>query len=93
MIESPIYQEIVEESERKGATEAKRGMLLRFLVSRFGAAAKELIPVRWLLSHQAGLPIVDGPLVGDEPGSPPFGFGEMMRARQIRHRLCRIRYE
>ena len=34
--------EIVEESERKGATEAKRGMLLRFLVSRFGAAAKEL---------------------------------------------------
>ena len=41
MIESPIYQEIVEEAERKGATEAKRGMLLRFLVSRFGPAAKE----------------------------------------------------
>jgi CubicO group peptidase (beta-lactamase class C family) len=28
----------------------------------FGAAGKEHIPVRWLLSHQAGLPIVDGPL-------------------------------
>ncbi|MGI5215675.1 serine hydrolase domain-containing protein [Plantactinospora sp. CA-290183] len=28
----------------------------------FGAAGKERIPVRWLLSHQAGLPIVDGPL-------------------------------
>ncbi|WP_152363317.1 serine hydrolase domain-containing protein [Microlunatus speluncae] len=28
----------------------------------FGAAGKEEIPVRWLLSHQAGLPVVDGPL-------------------------------
>jgi CubicO group peptidase (beta-lactamase class C family) len=28
----------------------------------FGAAGKEQIPVRWLLSHQAGLPVVDGPL-------------------------------
>jgi hypothetical protein len=28
----------------------------------FGAAGKERIPVRWLLSHQAGLPVVDGPL-------------------------------
>ena len=26
----------------------------------FGAAGKEQIPVRWLLSHQAGLPVVDG---------------------------------
>jgi len=26
----------------------------------FGAAGKERIPVRWLLSHQAGLPAVDG---------------------------------
>ncbi len=32
----------------------------------FGAAGKEQIPVRWLLSHQAGLPIVDGPLTFDE---------------------------
>ena len=32
----------------------------------FGAAGKEHIPVRWLLSHQAGLPIVDGPLTFDE---------------------------
>ncbi|WP_194820130.1 serine hydrolase domain-containing protein [Nocardia sp. XZ_19_385] len=28
----------------------------------FGAAGKERIPVRWLLSHQAGLPLIDGPL-------------------------------
>ncbi|HYF64472.1 MAG TPA: serine hydrolase domain-containing protein, partial [Herpetosiphonaceae bacterium] len=28
----------------------------------FGQAGKERIPVRWLLSHQAGLPCVDGPL-------------------------------
>ena len=29
---------------------------------QFGAAGKQDIPVRWLLSHQAGLPVVDGPL-------------------------------
>jgi CubicO group peptidase (beta-lactamase class C family) len=28
----------------------------------FGANGKDQIPVRWLLSHQAGLPAVDGPL-------------------------------
>jgi CubicO group peptidase (beta-lactamase class C family) len=28
----------------------------------FGAAGKEEIPVRWLLSHQAGLPVIDTPL-------------------------------
>jgi len=32
----------------------------------FGEASKEQIPVRWLLSHQAGLPIVDGPLTFEE---------------------------
>ncbi len=32
----------------------------------FGAAGKEHIPVRWLLSHQAGLPVVDGPLTFEE---------------------------
>ena len=32
----------------------------------FGAAGKEQIPVRWLLSHQAGLPVVDGPLTFEE---------------------------
>ncbi len=32
----------------------------------FGAAGKEQIPVRWLLSHQAGLPIVDGPLTFEQ---------------------------
>ncbi|UJW29418.1 beta-lactamase family protein [Saccharothrix sp. AJ9571] len=32
----------------------------------FGAAGKEGISVRWLLSHQAGLPIVDGPLTFEQ---------------------------
>ncbi|MBB5957220.1 CubicO group peptidase (beta-lactamase class C family) [Saccharothrix tamanrassetensis] len=32
----------------------------------FGAAGKEGIPVRWLLSHQVGLPIVDGPLTFEQ---------------------------
>jgi hypothetical protein len=42
MIESPLYQEIVEESERKGETKAMRRSILNFLVGRFGPAAKEL---------------------------------------------------
>jgi CubicO group peptidase (beta-lactamase class C family) len=32
----------------------------------FGANGKDRIPVRWLLSHQAGLPIVDGPLTFEQ---------------------------
>ncbi|WP_406401510.1 serine hydrolase domain-containing protein [Streptomyces uncialis] len=32
----------------------------------FGAAGKERISVRWLLSHQAGLPLVDGPLTFEQ---------------------------
>ncbi|QIS12278.1 serine hydrolase domain-containing protein [Nocardia arthritidis] len=32
----------------------------------FGAAGKERIPVRWLLSHQVGLPIIDGPLTFEQ---------------------------
>ncbi|XVS61603.1 serine hydrolase domain-containing protein [Actinosynnema sp. CA-299493] len=32
----------------------------------FGANGKEHIPVRWLLSHQAGLPVVDGPLTFEQ---------------------------
>ncbi|MFI6505349.1 serine hydrolase domain-containing protein, partial [Nonomuraea typhae] len=32
----------------------------------FGAAGKDRIPVRWLLSHQAGLPVVDGPLTFEQ---------------------------
>ncbi len=32
----------------------------------FGNAGKEEIRVRWLLSHQAGLPIVDGPLTFEQ---------------------------
>lgn len=60
-------------STTKGATAicahllVQRGLLdLDAPVTRywpeFGAAGKEKIPVRWLLSHQAGLPVVDGPL-------------------------------
>ncbi|ALG08447.1 serine hydrolase domain-containing protein [Kibdelosporangium phytohabitans] len=32
----------------------------------FGANGKAEIPVRWLLSHQVGLPIVDGPLTFEQ---------------------------
>jgi CubicO group peptidase (beta-lactamase class C family) len=32
----------------------------------FGANGKEQIPVRWLLSHQAGLPVIDTPLTIEE---------------------------
>ena len=32
----------------------------------FGANGKEQIPVRWLLSHQAGLPVVDSPLTFED---------------------------
>jgi CubicO group peptidase (beta-lactamase class C family) len=32
----------------------------------FGQAGKEHIPVRWLLSHQVGLPVVDGPLTFEQ---------------------------
>jgi hypothetical protein len=42
MIESPIYQEIVVESERNGETRAMRKAILRFLVARFGSTAKDL---------------------------------------------------
>jgi predicted transposase YdaD len=42
MIESPLYQEIVEESKREGETRGKRETILDFLVGRFGSAAKEL---------------------------------------------------
>jgi hypothetical protein len=42
MIESPIYQEIVEESERRGESRARQRDILDVLGSRFGAAAKDL---------------------------------------------------
>jgi hypothetical protein len=42
MIESPIYQEIVAESKREGATEARQQDIIDVLVTRFGAAAKAL---------------------------------------------------
>lgn len=64
-------------STTKGATAicahllAQRGLLdLDAPVVRywpeFGANGKEEIPVRWLLSHQAGLPVVDGPLTFEQ---------------------------
>ncbi|MEV0584457.1 serine hydrolase domain-containing protein [Nonomuraea sp. NPDC050310] len=64
-------------SATKGATAicahllAQRGELdLDAPVTRywpeFGANGKEDIKVRWLLSHQAGLPLVDGPLTFEQ---------------------------
>jgi len=32
----------------------------------FGANGKDKIPVRWLLSHQVGLPVIDGPLTFED---------------------------
>ena len=42
MIESPLYQEIVEEAMRKGATETTRKHILRTLRNRFGDEAESL---------------------------------------------------
>jgi CubicO group peptidase (beta-lactamase class C family) len=64
-------------STTKGATAicahmlVQRGLLdLDAPVARywpeFGTGGKEHITVRWLLSHQAGLPIVDGPLTFEQ---------------------------
>jgi hypothetical protein len=42
MIESPLYQEIVEEAERNGETRAMRRDILKVLAARFGPAAMDL---------------------------------------------------
>jgi len=42
MIESPLYQEVVEESRREGATEARRQDIMDVLEGRFGPAAQAL---------------------------------------------------
>jgi hypothetical protein len=42
MIESPLYQEIVDEARREGETRAMRRTILRHLVRRFGPAANEM---------------------------------------------------
>ena len=42
MIQSPLYQEIVAESELKGATETRRKDILKILVNRFGDPARDL---------------------------------------------------
>ena len=42
MIESPLYQEIVEEAKRKGEIEAIQKDILEFLEVRFGPNARDL---------------------------------------------------
>jgi hypothetical protein len=42
MIESPLYQEVVEEAERKGETRAMQQAILDVLETRFGPAAQAL---------------------------------------------------
>jgi hypothetical protein len=42
MIQSPLYQEIVEEAERDGETRARRQDILDILEDRFGPDAKDL---------------------------------------------------
>jgi hypothetical protein len=42
MIQSPLYQEIVEEAERKGETRAKQQDILEILEDRFGPEVKDL---------------------------------------------------
>jgi hypothetical protein len=42
MIESPLYQEVVAEAERKGAIEARRQDIMDILEGRFGPPAREL---------------------------------------------------
>ncbi len=41
-IESPLYQEVVEEAKREGETKANREAILNILVHRFGPPAREL---------------------------------------------------
>jgi predicted transposase YdaD len=42
MIQSPLYQEIVEEAKREGADETRRKDILTFLAGRFGPPAEDL---------------------------------------------------
>ena len=42
MIQSPLYQEIVEGAKREGETQARRQVILEILEDRFGPDAKEL---------------------------------------------------
>ncbi|SCK53059.1 MULTISPECIES: serine hydrolase domain-containing protein [unclassified Streptomyces] len=51
----------------------------------FGAAGKERISVRWLLSHQAGLPLVDGPLTFEQA----CDWDPVIRALETREPLWR----
>jgi CubicO group peptidase (beta-lactamase class C family) len=49
----------------------------------FGAAGKEKIPVRWLLSHQAGLPYVDTPVTFEEA----CAWDPLIRALEVQEPL------
>lgn len=49
----------------------------------FGAAGKEQIPVRWLLSHQAGLPVIDTPLTFEDAA----GWHPVIRALEAQKPL------
>ena len=52
----------------------------------FGQAGKETIPVRWLLSHQAGLPVIDEPL----PPGGALDWTTMIQALERQHVLAQI---
>jgi CubicO group peptidase (beta-lactamase class C family) len=45
----------------------------------FGANGKDQIPVRWLLSHQAGLPAIDGPLTLEDA----YAWDPVIRALEL----------
>jgi CubicO group peptidase (beta-lactamase class C family) len=49
----------------------------------FGANGKDDVPVRWLLSHQAGLPVIDTPLTLEEA----FAWDPVIRALEAQRPL------
>ena len=49
----------------------------------FGANGKDQIPVRWLLSHQVGLPVIDTPLTLEEA----FAWDPVIRALEAQRPL------
>jgi CubicO group peptidase (beta-lactamase class C family) len=49
----------------------------------FGANGKRQIPVRWLLSHQAGLPVIDTPLTFEDA----VAWGPVIRALEVQKPL------
>ncbi|NUP10693.1 MAG: beta-lactamase family protein [Polyangiaceae bacterium] len=49
----------------------------------FGTNGKEQIPVRWLLSHQAGLPVIDTPLTTEQA----YAWDPVIRALEVQKPL------